>query len=286
MPRKKYANGLLLAILVVIVYDNLPVLPFQYHETTSVQSASNSDITNGALSRLDNMIYVFQFQDGDTRTFGNGDDSVIMKQRGDFRYGLGEYIPFYKRIRPNLVFDCYIARDNKYIGKIEIQERFTMTGLTNRAVLKKAVRNMYLNRAVNVLNTKAISYEELAGSSPVIGEREAKTQMFSAGSGLDGTSPRINVMLNDWEHVFSRSLPIRQRDSIYTDTIFFNGSNTDPRYPLYEVYQVNKPKRLLTYSSYNAARQIIYSKMFKLEAVYEGENPYYFHSYGVYNLEE
>ncbi|MBO9562303.1 MAG: hypothetical protein J7621_05985, partial [Niastella sp.] len=170
MPRKKYVKGFIIVILVVIIYDNLPSLPIHYYQTTSRQYGSNSDITNGALSQLDNKTYVMQFDDGEQLTSGSGGDSVILKQSGSFHFGLMSFLPFYKTISPKLVFDCYIARGNKYIGKIEMEEKITMAGLFNRGTMKKVIQNKYINEIVNVLNYKSLSYEEASGINPAISQ--------------------------------------------------------------------------------------------------------------------
>lgn len=287
MSRKKYVKGFLIVILVVIIYDNLPSLPIQYYQTTSRQYGSNSDITNGALSRLGNRTYIIQLDDGEELVSGSGGDSVILKQSGNFHFGLMSLLPFYKTISPKLVFDCYIARSNKYIGKIEMEEKITMVGLFNRGTMKKVIQNKYVNEVVNVLNYKAISYEQASGIDPVISQyKQTNNKSVSINSGLDPKNPRMQVTIMDRELSFSRRLPIRQRDLVYSDTIFFKRNDSDSLYPLYEVYEVSKPNRLLTYRSYNSSNKLIYSKKFKLETVDENEGNFYYHSYSAYNIIE
>jgi hypothetical protein len=287
MSRKKYVKGFLIVILAVIIYDNLPSLPIQYYQTTNRQYGSSSDITNGALSQLNNRTYVIQFEDGEQLVSGTGRDSVILKQSGNFHFGLMSLLPFYKTISPKLVFDCYIARGNKYIGKIEIEEKITMAGLFNRSTMKKVIQNKYVNETVNVLNYKAISYEEASGINPVISQyKQAGNKSVSLSSGLDPKNPRIQVTIMDRELSFSRRLPIRQRDLVYSDTIFFKRNDADSLYPLYEVCEVSKPNRLLTYRSYNASNKLIYSKKFKLEKVDENGSGFNFTSYSTHNIIE
>ncbi|MBO9661019.1 MAG: hypothetical protein J7527_19505, partial [Chitinophagaceae bacterium] len=116
--------------------------------------------------------------------------------------------------------------------------------------------------------------------------RQATNRSVSLSSDLDPKNPRMQVTIMDRELSFSRRLPIRQRDLVYVDTIFFKPNDADPLYPLYEVCEVSKPNRLLTYRSYNASNKLIYSKKFKLETVDENEGNFHFTSYSAYDIIE
>lgn len=276
MKRIKPLTFISIAVIALLLFDNLIALNHFSLKTVSFQYGTNCDITNGAISNLKDKSYVFVLPDNDTIINSNGNDKVLLKARGKINYGFASFIPFYKPIEPTLTFDCYIENSNKYIGKIEINKKITMTGLFTRKNMKSYVISDYLNEATKILNNKSIAYSEFMIEQPFQDPGHAESPNDIARS-------KIMVCLSAPFYGFKRNIPIRQKEEVYADTIFFTNAKTKMDYPFYETYAVDKPQKKLTYSSIDINKKVLFSKTFDLEKVQEDKSVFHYYTTQVLN---
>lgn len=273
MKKKSIIRVLFAVISIILIYDNFWVSSYTNYTTKSYDLGTNSDITNGALSQLRDKSYEFILKDGSKITYGKGTQKVKLIQKDKMIFGLTSYIPFSKTTTPLIRFDCYIDQTGKYIGKIEIERNYEMSGLFNRNRMKSHILRDYINRTVQILNSKAIFYNE---TEPI-------TVLTTSGMSVSSpdhkstTQAKIMVGLLDIESDFVRNIPVRQNDLVYEDTIYFKSGDSRLGDLYYEIYKVDKPQRLLSYKGYNIGNKLLYTKRFELEEVDEHESKSYYY---------
>lgn len=243
MKKRNIRRAIFIVIAILFLYDNFS--PIYFSNMTVTDYGSNSDIIDGRLSRLNDAKYVFTDEGHTLHTEGMGNQKVMLRQVAA-SYGIGSYIPIYKSVTPSITFDCYLQNPKRYIGKIEIAKKITATGIT-RVGLKRYIQKEFIAECVQVLTNKSIPYDKLNGmNTSKTGEYSPRILAIASG---DRTSLKI---------------PIRQRDAIYTDTVYLTNSRTDSL-PNYDVISVDKLKKRLIVKSIAKNGSTLYSENFSIE---------------------
>ena len=268
MKKSKLLKIILMFIILVLLFDNFSTLKNYNFNTVSYNYGTNCDITNGALYKFHNKSYIIIFSNNDTLRYSKKNAEIVLKQRGEIDYGIFSFIPFYKSIQPKMTFDCFKANTSKYIGKIEIEKKICMKGFLNRNNMKTFILNDYLDETKKILEYKSIAYNNSINSSSF--------QNLENTSQFKNNNYNGKLMASLWapKEGINRDIPIREKEEVYTDTIFFENKTQILNTPLYEIYKVDKPQKKIIYLSYNSKSQLIFSKTFKLKKVVEEENKF------------
>lgn len=276
--KNKYLKRLTIILLIIVFLDNLPIslyLQGTNYITRTTQTGTNCDITNGAISNINNPSYIFLDINNDTIFKTEGIDKIILTQKETVNFGLFSFLPFYKKSEPSLLFDCHHPNTKKYLGQLEILCRIEMKGIFNRSFYKQEIINNYLNQAISILNFKSIPYNQTQSTFPFNDTVYSKSVDVGKYS-----SPHISITLSDFSSNFQRRLPIRQNPEKYVDTILVFPKKRLSDYPSYEIYSIDKPKKMIKYSSYNYKDSVIYSCIFETDENFEYK-PHWFKSFTI-----
>lgn len=262
LRKKKLLRNLLIIGVVILLYDNFS--PFSKGKLTETDWGTNTDITDGRLSRNSNYQCVFIINGKDSIISGNSKQRIILKET-DACLGIMSYIPFYKSIKPTIKFDCYLENPNQYIGKIEIEKVVTAVGIT-RNHLKKMIVNNYIKDCIAILNSKCLPYDLV--HSIYTNKRLTYASVY-CGSG----TPKIRAILRDNYTGFTREIPIRDKEQVYTDTIFMM-PDTINKHAKYEVFTVDKNRKQLEFKSIGPDGNTLYSGAFVIKEWPEDKTSY------------
>ncbi|CAL2087416.1 protein of unknown function [Tenacibaculum sp. 190524A02b] len=121
---------------------------------TQQNSGSFCEIQNGILAGEDKVSYKFLLKNGNIIIQGTGNRIIELREKKELTIGIGSFIPLYKTCNPSTQFECFEAKNNKYLGLIGIENRFTVKGFLSNPDFSSYIYETYIQQIYSELKKK------------------------------------------------------------------------------------------------------------------------------------